>query len=59
MIRSCEDCGDKIPEERLEFLPDTHYCVKCSVNHPLPTPDPDVLCAKSAGSARNGFGKSE
>ena len=26
----CEVCGAVIPKERLEFLPDTKTCVKCS-----------------------------
>ncbi len=57
--RLCDDCLAGIPNERLEILPDTRYCVKCAENHPLPAPDPNTLCAKSAGSARNGFGKSD
>ena len=55
----CEDCGQEIPVERLEVLPDTRYCVKCAADHPLPTPDPNILCAKSSQSARNGWGKSD
>lgn len=51
----CEDCGEQIPEERLEVLPNTKYCVKCSENHPLPTPDPEILCAKSSPSGQNGW----
>lgn len=26
----CEDCGQSIPAERLEILPDTTTCVGCS-----------------------------
>ena len=26
---NCIDCGEKIPEIRLEANPDTDYCVKC------------------------------
>ncbi|MCJ7813361.1 TraR/DksA C4-type zinc finger protein [bacterium] len=26
----CEICGAEIPSERLEILPDTPFCVKCS-----------------------------
>ncbi len=29
----CIDCGNEIPAARLEFLPDTEYCVKCADNH--------------------------
>ena len=28
--RACARCGEEIPEERLEALPDTMVCVKCS-----------------------------
>lgn len=30
----CELCGAVIPEERLEILPDTTTCVKCSQTQP-------------------------
>ena len=30
---NCFDCGDVIPEARLEAVPDTEYCVNCSDNH--------------------------
>lgn len=55
----CQDCGAEIPKERLEALPNTKYCVKCAINHPLPTPDPNILCAKASASARNGWAKSD
>lgn len=29
----CFDCGDQIAEARLEFLPNTEYCVSCSDKH--------------------------
>lgn len=29
----CEDCGTKINPARLELLPDTRHCVKCSDKH--------------------------
>jgi hypothetical protein len=28
--RPCERCGAEIPAERIEVLPDTRLCVKCS-----------------------------
>lgn len=28
--RPCERCGELIPPERIEVLPDTRLCVKCS-----------------------------
>ena len=30
MSRSCAKCGSEIPEMRLEALPNTTRCVKCS-----------------------------
>ena len=29
-MKNCELCGKKIPKQRLEALPDTRLCVKCS-----------------------------
>jgi RNA polymerase-binding transcription factor DksA len=29
-MRKCKECGKSIPKDRLEALPETHYCVKCS-----------------------------
>lgn len=31
----CIDCGAEIPVERLEILPDTETCVKCSTVTPV------------------------
>jgi hypothetical protein len=28
--RSCQRCGTEIPAERIEIIPDTRLCVKCS-----------------------------
>lgn len=30
----CEKCNEEIPKERLEILPDTKLCVKCSDTKP-------------------------
>lgn len=30
MARLCEICGNEIPAERLEALPETKRCVECS-----------------------------
>ena len=30
MERKCEFCGEQIPQERLEALPNTRRCVKCA-----------------------------
>ena len=32
--RNCELCGDAIPTERLEILPQTTTCVTCSETRP-------------------------
>jgi hypothetical protein len=29
----CIDCKCEIPQARLEFVPDTEYCVKCADKH--------------------------
>lgn len=28
-MRSCVECGEQIPEERLRAKPDTKYCIDC------------------------------
>ena len=38
-MSKCEDCGDTIPQERLEFFPDARYCTKCVDSH-----IPPVVC---------------
>lgn len=30
MERICKSCGNTIPQERLDVLPDTEVCVNCS-----------------------------
>ncbi len=53
---NCKSCGDKIPEARLEILPNTEYCVKCADgNAPPVVHDPDKICLKSSATGRNGF----
>lgn len=32
--RMCKSCGGEIPKERLEILPDTQVCVRCSETKP-------------------------
>lgn len=32
-MNKCIDCNNEISEERLEFLPDTEYCINCSDKH--------------------------
>ena len=33
---NCLDCGNVIPPARLEFLPDTEYCVNCADKNSTP-----------------------
>jgi hypothetical protein len=33
---NCLDCGGEIPPERLDFVPDTLYCVRCADKHSEP-----------------------
>ena len=35
----CDICGKEIPPERLEILPDTTTCVKCSQTKPYSSED--------------------
>ncbi len=51
----CANCGQKIPAERLEILPNTLYCVKCAGLFPPPPPDPEDCCAKASPSGQNGW----
>lgn len=36
----CEICDDVIPAERIEILPDTRVCVKCSAKYITQAPSP-------------------
>lgn len=57
--RACEVCRQLIPAERLEILPETRKCVKCSAKFPDPPKfDPEDICAKSSPSGQNGFSPS-
>lgn len=54
--KCCQQCGDDIPVERLQLLPDTLYCVKCVDKHgPKKVWDPEVVCAKASLGGQNGF----
>lgn len=58
--RGCEVCGKPIPAIRLELIPDTTFCVKCSAEHaPVVVYDPEMICAKSSLSCANGFAPSD
>ena len=57
MATNCKICGEEIPAERLEALPDTDTCVKCST--PVQKHDPNLVCAKASAGGRNGFASSD
>jgi RNA polymerase-binding transcription factor DksA len=61
MPKCCSDCKTDIPAARLEFLPDTEYCVKCSDKHTFKSvariiyshkADCELFIAKSREDAR-------
>jgi len=54
-VMRCEECGQTIPEGRLQALPGTKYCLKCSDKHTPDYVDYDHVVAKSSSSGRNGF----
>jgi hypothetical protein len=45
----CIDCGNQISESRLEFFPDTEYCVDCVDTHIPPTRCRIIFSHKTAG----------
>lgn len=49
----CVKCGSLIPLDRMEALPYTRTCTKCS-NEGL-RHDPNVVCAKASPSGQNGW----
>ncbi len=51
----CLDCNAIIPEERLQILPQTKYCIKCSDAHDDRVIDLEYVTSKSSSSGRNGF----
>lgn len=58
-MKKCSVCGKEIQPERLEILPNTPFCVKCSGSHaPAVVHDPNTLCAKASPSGANGWSPS-
>lgn len=56
MSVKCAACGEAIPKERLEFVPNCKYCIKCTDSHsPEKIYDPEVICAKASPSGQNGW----
>ena len=59
MTKLCSNCGESIPSERLELLPNTSHCIKCVDKHgPKKVWDPEVVCAKASPSGQNGWSPS-
>ena len=46
---NCFDCGNEIPEARLDAVPDTDYCVNCADRHAPPMVARMVYNHKTAG----------
>lgn len=58
---NCIDCNNKIPDARLEIMPDTEYCINCSDKHTFKSvariiyshkADCELFIAKSKEDAR-------
>ena len=49
MKKTCVDCCNEIAAARLEFLPDTDYCVKCADKHNPPVRARIIYSHKTAG----------
>lgn len=54
--RNCSVCGEAIPQERLEALPDTGTCVRCSNVRPVTDRDVEVDGADPANVAKSSRG---
>jgi len=56
-VRYCIDCGNEIPEIRLEFCPDTDYCTGCVDKHSEPVVARMIYNHKTAGEVFIAKGK--
>tara|TARA_R110001583_G_scaffold24366_1_gene88947 strand:+ start:1454 stop:1663 length:210 start_codon:yes stop_codon:yes gene_type:complete len=54
---NCFDCGNEIPEARLDAVPDTDYCVNCADRHAPPMVARMVYNHKTAGEVFIAKGK--
>ena len=54
---NCFDCGNEIPEARLDAVPDTDYCVNCADRHAPPMVARMVYSHKTAGEVFIAKGK--
>ncbi len=54
---NCFDCGNEIPEARLQAVPDTDYCVKCADKHTEPVVGRMIYNHKTAGEVVFARGK--
>ena len=53
----CLDCGDRIPFERMEILPETEYCTTCASKHEKPFVARMIYNHKTAGEVIIAKGK--
>ena len=57
--KNCSVCGKAISLERLDALPDTAFCVRCTDGcSPRVIRDAETLCAKASPSGQNGWSPS-
>ena len=54
---NCFDCNNKIPEARLEALPDVEYCVNCADKHTERVVGRMIYSHKTAGELVFASGK--
>ena len=54
---NCFDCGNKIPEARLQAVPDTEYCVNRADKHTEPIVGRMIYNHKTAGEVIFARGK--
>ena len=54
---NCLDCGNEIPEARLNMIPNAEYCVNCADKHAPPVVARMIYSHKTAGEVFIAKGK--
>ena len=54
---NCFDCGNEIPEARLNMIPNAEYCVNCADKHAPPVVARMIYSHKTAGEVFIARGK--
>ena len=54
---NCFDCGNEIPEARLNMIPNAEYCVNCADKHAPPVVARMIYSHKTAGEVFIAKGK--